>query len=238
MIKVPGTAEGIPAFRQLISEGINVNVTLLFAVDVYERVAEAYISGLEEFAKGGGDLRRVASVASFFVSRIDTVVDGKLAAMLKTASAPAEQEVLRSLQGKVAIANAKVAYKLYKEIFSGSRWEALAAKGAQTQRLLWASTGTKNPAYRDVLYVEELIGPETVDTIPPATYDAFRDHGKGSPESRRRCAGRRRNDENPRSRGHLDEGSHRSANRRWREAVRRRLCQSFLQPSNQSAKRV
>ena len=181
MIKVPGTTEGIPAFRQLIGEGINVNVTLLFAVDVYQSVAEAYISGLEEFAKRGGDLSRVASVASFFVSRIDTAVDGKLAAMLKTASAPADQAVRRSLVGKVAIANAKVAYKFYKEIFSGSRWEALAKKGAQTQRLLWASTGTKNPAYRDVLYVEELIGPDTVDTIPPATYDAFRDHGNARP---------------------------------------------------------
>ncbi|MGA8224858.1 MAG: bifunctional transaldolase/phosoglucose isomerase [Candidatus Acidiferrales bacterium] len=178
MIKVPGTTEGIPAIRQLISEGMNINVTLLFAQDVYERVAEAYIAGLEELAKRGGDVSRVASVASFFVSRIDSLIDADLAARIKVAKTPAEQAVLRGLQGKVAIANAKLTYQRYKEIFSGPRWAALAARGAQTQRLLWASTSTKNPSYRDVIYVEELIGPDTVDTIPPATYDAFRDHGK------------------------------------------------------------
>src|SRR5271155_1322802 len=178
MIKVPGTTEGIPAIRVLIGEGININVTLLFAQEVYERVAEAYIAGLEYFAKRGGDLSHVASVASFFVSRIDSLIDGYLAARIKEAKSPSEQAVLRGLQGKVAIANAKLTYQRYKEIFSGPRWAALAARGAQTQRLLWASTSTKNPAYRDVLYVEELIGPDTVDTIPPATYDAFRDHGK------------------------------------------------------------
>jgi transaldolase/glucose-6-phosphate isomerase len=178
MIKVPGTPEGIPAIRQLISEGININVTLLFAQEVYERVAEAYIVGLEDLAKRVGDLSRVASVASFFVSRIDSLVDAQLADRIKAAKTPAEQAVLRGLQGKVAIANAKLTYQRYKEIFSGPRWAALASRGAQTQRVLWASTSTKNPAYRDVLYVEELIGPDTVDTIPPATYDAFRDHGK------------------------------------------------------------
>jgi transaldolase/glucose-6-phosphate isomerase len=178
MIKVPGTPEGIPAIRQLISEGININVTLLFAQEVYERVADAYIAGLEDLAKRGGDLSRVASVASFFVSRIDSLIDAQLADRIKAAKTPAEQAVLRGLQGKVAIANAKLTYQRYKEIFSGPRWVALASRGAQTQRVLWASTSTKNPAYRDVMYVEELIGPDTVDTIPPATYDAFRDHGK------------------------------------------------------------
>jgi transaldolase len=178
MIKVPGTPEGIPAFQQLISEGINVNVTLLFAFDVYVRVAEAYIAGLEEFAKSGGDVSRIASVASFFISRIDTLVDGEIDAKLKTASNPADQALLRGLHGKVAIANGKLTYQRYKQLFSGPRWDALASRGAQTQRVLWASTSTKNPAYSDVYYVEELIGPDTVDTIPPATFDAFRDHGK------------------------------------------------------------
>lgn len=176
MIKVPATPEGIPAIQQLISEGINVNVTLLFSQEVYERVAEAYVSGLEALAKQHRDLSRVASVASFFVSRIDALVDALISAQLKDA-APAQQGLLRGLLGKVAIANAKLTYRRYKEIFQGPRWSALAARGAQTQRLLWASTGTKNPAYRDVLYIEELIGPDTVNTIPPATYDAFREHG-------------------------------------------------------------
>jgi transaldolase/glucose-6-phosphate isomerase len=178
MIKVPGTPEGIPAIRELIGSGINVNVTLLFAQSVYEKVAEAYIAGLEDFAAKGGDLSCVASVASFFVSRIDALIDGKIAETLKSPPAGADQAFLRGLQGKVAIANAKLTYQLYKTIFSGPRWEALASKGATTQRVLWASTGTKNPAYSDVLYVEELIGPDTVNTVPPATFDAFRDHGK------------------------------------------------------------
>ena len=179
MIKVPGTAEGIPAFRQLISEGININVTLLFAQDVYEQVAWAYIEGLEARAKSGADISGMASVASFFVSRIDTLVDSILDEKLKDPKLPSDkQALLRTLHGKVAIANAKLAYQAYKKIFSGPRWEALAARGAQTQRVLWASTSTKNPAYRDVLYVEELIGPDTVNTIPPATFDAFRDHGR------------------------------------------------------------
>ncbi|HTU35285.1 MAG TPA: bifunctional transaldolase/phosoglucose isomerase [Candidatus Acidoferrum sp.] len=181
MIKVPGTTEGIPAFRQLISEGINVNVTLLFAQEVYEQVAEAYIAGLEEFVKRGGDARKIASVASFFVSRIDTLVDNEIGARIKSAKTPAEAAGLRNLQGKIAIANAKMAYQLYKRIFNGSRWKALADRGAQTQRVLWASTSTKNPAYSDVLYVDELIGPDTVNTIPPATFDAFREHGHPAP---------------------------------------------------------
>ncbi len=178
MIKIPGTTEGIPAFQQAISEGINVNVTLLFSQDVYVKVAEAYIAGLEQFAKGGGDVSRMASVASFFISRIDSAVDAIIDAKLKASKDAKEQELLKSVQGKVAIANGKQTYEKYQEIFSTPRWKALAAKGAQTQRVLWASTSTKNPAYRDVLYVEELIGPDTVDTIPPATFDAFRDHGK------------------------------------------------------------
>jgi transaldolase / glucose-6-phosphate isomerase len=178
MIKVPGTAEGIPAIRQLIGEGININVTLLFAQEVYEKVAEAYIAGLEDLAPRGGNLKKMASVASFFISRIDTLVDSKLEEKIKATSDPKQQALLKSLLGKVAIANGKLTYQRYQKIFSGPRWQALAAKGAQTQRVLWASTSTKNPSYRDVIYVEELIGPDTVNTMPPATVDAFRDHGK------------------------------------------------------------
>jgi transaldolase len=178
MIKVPGTAEGLPAIRQLISEGINVNVTLLFAQEVYEKVAEAYIAGLEDLAKRGGNLKKMAGVASFFISRIDTLVDSLIEDKLKSTKDAQQQTLLKSLLGKVAIANGKLTYQRYQKIFSGARWEALASKGAQTQRVLWASTSTKNPAYRDVMYVEELIGPDTVDTMPPATVDAFRDHGR------------------------------------------------------------
>ena len=178
MIKVPATPQGVPAIHQLISDGINVNVTLLFAQDAYEQVAEAYIAGLEKFAAGGGDLKRVASVASFFISRIDTAIDALTAARLQATTNAREQSVLRGLTGKVAIANAKLTYQRYQELFNGRRWQALADLGAQTQRLLWASTGTKNPSYRDVIYIEELIGPDTVNTVPPATFEAFRDHGR------------------------------------------------------------
>jgi transaldolase / glucose-6-phosphate isomerase len=181
MIKIPGTAQGLPAIQQALSEGININITLLFAQDVYVKVAEAYIAGLEQFAKNGGDVSKMASVASFFISRIDSAVDALLDAKLKSSKDARKQEQLKSLHGKVAIANGKQTYEKYQAIFSSDRWKALAAKGAQTQRVLWASTSTKNPAYRDVLYVEELIGPDTVDTIPPATFDAFRDHGKPRP---------------------------------------------------------
>jgi len=177
MIKVPGTTEGIPAFQQLISEGININVTLLFSREVYKNVAEAYIAGLEKAAAAGLDLSRIASVASFFISRIDNSVDAEVDARIKASKDPRETEQLKSVLGKVAIANAKLTYESYLQIFSGDRWNKLAAKGAQTQRLLWASTSTKNPKYSDVLYVEELIGRDTVNTIPPATFDAFRDHG-------------------------------------------------------------
>jgi transaldolase len=178
MIKVPGTAEGLPAIRQLISEGININITLLFAQEVYEKVAEAYIAGLEEFANRGGNLKKMASVASFFISRIDTLIDSMVNDRLKKTTDATQQALLSSLLGKVAIANGKLTYQRYQRIFSGSRWESLAAKGAQTQRVLWASTSTKNPKYRDVIYIEELIGPDTVNTMPPATIEAFRDHGQ------------------------------------------------------------
>jgi transaldolase / glucose-6-phosphate isomerase len=178
MIKVPGTSEGLPAIRQLIGEGININVTLLFAQEVYEKVAEAYVAGLEDLAAHGGNLKKMASVASFFISRIDTLVDSKLNDKLKATTEAKQQALLKSLLGKVAIANGKLTYQRYQRIFSGPRWQALAAKGAQTQRVLWASTSTKNPNYRDVIYVEELIGPDTVNTMPPATIDAFRDHGR------------------------------------------------------------
>jgi len=178
MIKIPGTAEGLPAIRQAIGEGINVNVTLLFAQEVYEKVAEAHIAGLEDLAKRGGDLKKIGGVASFFISRIDSLVDSMINDKLKTATDAQPQALLKSLLGKVAIANGKLTYLRYQRIFSGPRWQALAAQGAQTQRVLWASTSTKNPAYRDVMYVEELIGPDTVNTMPPATIDAFRDHGR------------------------------------------------------------
>ncbi len=178
MIKVPGTPEGIPAIEELTSEGINVNVTLLFAREAYEKVAEAYLKGLERFAASGGSLSRVASVASFFVSRIDSAVDNLATERLKTATGREQREALEEILGKVAIANARLAYQRYKEIYGSPRWKDLAGKGAQTQRLLWASTGTKNPKYSDVLYVEELIGPDTVNTIPPATLAAFREHGR------------------------------------------------------------
>ncbi|HWP93298.1 MAG TPA: bifunctional transaldolase/phosoglucose isomerase [Thermodesulfobacteriota bacterium] len=177
LVKVPATPEGIPAIEQLISEGININVTLIFALEAYEQVALAYISGLERLAAGGGDLSKVASVASFFVSRIDTAVDAMLSARLKTAKGKREKSGIQGIMGKVAIANAKLAYQKYKEIFGSDRWNALASKGAQTQRVLWASTSTKNPKYSDVMYVEELIGKDTVNTMPPSTIEAFRDHG-------------------------------------------------------------
>jgi transaldolase len=175
MIKVPGTVPGIAALRRLIAQGINVNVTLLFARAAYRAVAEAYIDGLERFAAAGGDPVRVASVASFFVSRIDTALDAEIER--RVAAGDAEAPALRALAGRVAIANAKLAYADAAQIYAQPRWQALAACGARMQRLLWASTGTKNPAYRDTLYVETLIGENTVNTVPPATLDAFRDHG-------------------------------------------------------------
>src|SRR6202167_1514025 len=178
MIKVPGTSAGIPAIRQLLSEGININVTLLFAQPVYEEVAGAFIDGVEKFAASGGDVRKLASVPSFFISRIDTLVDSLVEDKLKPETDAGRRAKLQGILGKIAIANGKLTYEAYQRIFSSPRWKALEAKGAQTQRVLWASTSTKNPNYRDVLYIEELIGPDTVNTVPPATLDAFRDHGK------------------------------------------------------------
>jgi transaldolase len=177
MVKVPGTAEGLPAFQQLISEGININVTLLFSQVMYQNIAEAYITGLEQLAAHGGDVAKIASVASFFISRIDTAADTIISARLKASKDSKEQEQLKGLLGKVAIANGKLAYQRYLKLFGSDRWKKLAAQGAQTQRVLWASTGTKNPNYSDVMYVEELIGQDTVNTLPVATLDAFRDHG-------------------------------------------------------------
>jgi transaldolase/glucose-6-phosphate isomerase len=195
MVKVPATPEGIPAIRQLLEEGLNINITLLFAQSAYEKVAEAFIAALEARAAKGQPISHIASVASFFVSRIDTLVDSKIDALLKTAAGDAKT-LLESLHGTIAIANAKLTYKKYQELFGGPRWRALSAKGAQTQRLLWASTSTKNPKYRDVIYVEELIGADTVDTIPPATFDAFRDHGKLRPSLTEDVAGAARHMEN------------------------------------------
>jgi len=176
MVKVPGTPEGALAIRRLIAEGINVNVTLLFAIEAHDRVIEAYLAGLEDRIAAGLPIDRLASVASFFVSRVDTEIDKRLNAMASDASA-AERERLLSLRGRAAIANARLAYRLFTQRFSGARWERLAARGAMVQRPLWASTSTKHPTYRDVIYVEQLIGPHTVNTLPPATMDAFRDHG-------------------------------------------------------------
>ena len=179
MIKVPGTPEGAEAIRTLIADGINVNVTLLFSVEAHARVIEAYLAGLEARAAKGLPIDRVASVASFFVSRVDAAIDKQLDAM--AAANAADAEGILALKGKAAIANAKMAYRLFQASFSGGRWEALASRGARVQRPLWASTSTKNPAYRDVIYVEELIGPDTVNTLPPATLEAFRDHGDVRP---------------------------------------------------------
>ena len=178
MIKVPATLEGLPAIEHLLSQGISVNVTLLFGVDMYEKVAWAYIAGLEKLAAKAGEVSKVSSVASFFVSRIDTLVDGQLEAKVKEAPNSLVKASLQSLFGKVAIANAKMAHLRFQEVCSSPRFLALKEKGAKVQRLLWASTGTKNPRYLDTYYVNELIGPDTVNTIPAATFNAFRDHGR------------------------------------------------------------
>src|SRR6266436_1190021 len=196
MIKIPGTSEGLPAIRQALEDGVNINITLLFAQSAYEQVAEAFLSALEARAAKGQDISHIASVASFFVSRIDTLIDSIIDEKLKTTPDGGQKALLESLHGKVAIANARLTYKKYQELFGGPRWKALADKGAQTQRLLWASTSTKNPKYRDVLYVEELIGADTVDTIPPATFDAFRDHGKLRPSLTEDVPGAARHMEN------------------------------------------
>ena len=176
MVKVPGTTEGALAVRQLTADGLNINITLLFSLDAYRAVIEAYMQGLEDRVAAGQEIAHIASVASFFVSRVDTEVDRRIDAMLPSA-APDVAARLTALKGRVAVANAKLAYALFRERFAGDRWSALARRGAKLQRPLWASTSTKNPAYRDVMYVEDLIGPDTVNTMPPATIEAFRDHG-------------------------------------------------------------
>jgi transaldolase/glucose-6-phosphate isomerase len=175
MIKIPGSLAGGPAISATIAAGINVNVTLLFSQEAYQRVAEAYATGLEERVRQGQPIDRIASVASFFVSRIDTTIDKQIDARVKDGDA--EADALAAVRGKVAIANAKLAYAWYQDFIASDRWQALAAKGAQPQRLLWASTGVKDPAYPDTLYIDTLIGPDTVNTMPPKTMDAFRDHG-------------------------------------------------------------
>ena len=177
MVKVPGTDEGVKAVRRLIADGVNVNVTLLFSTDAHARVIESYLGGLEDRLAAGHPIDHVASVASFFVSRVDTEVDKRLDAIAASSSELLRDRIL-AMRGRAAVANARLAYRLFTRKFSGVRWEALASRGARVQRPLWASTGTKNPAYRDVLYVETLIGPDTVNTMPPATIDAFRDHGE------------------------------------------------------------
>lgn len=177
MIKVPATPEGLPAIEQLISEGINVNITLIFAVEMYQEVMEAYMKGLERRVESGGSIDRIASVASFFVSRVDTLVDQLLDDKAKNAD-EATRDQLRQLEGKAAIANAKIAYELFQQVFGSDRFKALAARGARVQRPLWASTSTKNPNYPDTYYVTNLVGRDTVNTMPPETIDAVRDHGQ------------------------------------------------------------
>lgn len=178
MIKIPGTQEGLPSVEQCLSEGININITLLFGVETYEQVAWTYISAIEKRAAAGEPIDRIASVASFFVSRVDTLIDKQLDEKIEATSGRGVKDELMALRGKAGVANAKIAYEKYGEIFSSPRWKALEAKGARVQRCLWASTGTKNPDYSDVLYVDNLIGPNTVNTLPQQTLDAFRDHGK------------------------------------------------------------
>jgi transaldolase len=190
MIKIPGTPEGLPAVEAVIAAGINVNVTLLFSVQSYIDTAWAYIRGLEQLAASGGDVSKIASVASFFLSRIDIAIDGQLDTQLKATGLTDERKAkLESLKGKVAIANAKIAYQEYKKITEDARWKALAGQGAKVQRLLWASTGTKNPDYNDVMYVDELVGADTVNTLPPQTIEACFDHCDVAPRIESDVAG-------------------------------------------------
>ena len=178
LVKVPGTKQCLPAIEQLVSEGVNVNVTLLFSVNRYEEVAEAYLRGLERRIRSGQPIHEIASVASFFVSRVDTLTDKLLASHLTSATSKAQKEKMESLLGKAAVANAKIAYKRYKNIFSSKRFLALKEKGSRIQRLLWGSTGTKNTNYSDIKYVEELIAPDSINTMPEKTMMAFKDHGQ------------------------------------------------------------
>ena len=213
MIKVPGTAEGIPAIQQLISEGININVTLLFAQDVYERVAEAYIAGLEELAQAGGDVSRIASVASFFISRIDTLVDAELDASSRLPRRRPSRRFCAACRAKSPSPTPSSPTSATRKFSAARVGHALAARGAQTQRVLWASTSTKNPAYRDVFYVEELIGPDTVDTIPPATYRRLPRPRQTARQPAKTMSKPPRNHADPRKRRHLHEGGHRQAHR-------------------------
>ena len=183
MVKIPGTPEGVPAIEAMLAEGRNINITLLFSVQAHAQVAEAYLRALERRVSAGQPVDQLASVASFFVSRIDTETDNRLEAKVTGTSDAAERQMLQSLMGKAAIANAKHAYRMFRELFSGARFKALAAEGARVQRPLWGSSSTKNPAYPDLLYVEALVGPDTVDTMTPQTIDAFRDHGKVNPRA-------------------------------------------------------
>jgi transaldolase len=182
MVKIPGTVEGVPAIEEMIAEGRHINITLLFSIEAYRKVQEAYLRGLERRVAAGQPVHQIASVASFFVSRIDTEADKRLDA--RAAAAPPEQaEALRAPRGKIAVANAKLAYRLFQETFGGGRWKALASRGARVQRPLWASTSTKNPAYPDLLYVESLVGRDTINTLPPQTIEALRDHGRVVPDA-------------------------------------------------------
>jgi transaldolase len=178
MVKIPSTPAGVPAIRQALAEGININITLIFSLENYRQVVEAYLGALEERSAQGQDIRHIASVASFFVSRVDVLVDQLLTDKIKAASDGTEQQKLQTLQGKIALANARLVYQEFKRLFGGPRFEALQQRGARVQRPLWASTSTKNPAYRDVLYAEELIGPDTVDTMTLTTIERFREHGQ------------------------------------------------------------
>jgi transaldolase len=180
MIKIPAAQQGLPAIEESIYRGVNINITMIFSIENYEQVAEAFIKGLERRAGEGKAVGHIASVASFFVSRVDTMIDSDLEDRARHASKPEEKAMLENLMGQAAVANAKQAYQKFKEIFHGERFAAMKQKGAQVQRCLWASTGTKNPKYSDVLYVDNLIGPETVNTVPPQTYEAIRDHGKAA----------------------------------------------------------
>ena len=221
MVKVPATAQGLPAIQQLIGEGISINITLLFSQKVYVQVAEAYLAGLEKYVAKGGDPSHVASVASFFVSRIDSAVDKQLDDKIAKANDPSEKERLAALKGKVAIANAKLAYQEYKRLFSGSRWDKLASKGAKPQRLLWASTGTKNKDYSDVLYVEELIGPNTVNTVPPGDARRLPRSRPTARQPRGKCRGRPARSGRTGEIRHLARCHHRRTGQGRRQAIRR-----------------
>ena len=191
MVKIPATPAGLPAIEAMIAEGVNINVTLIFAVERYVKVVESFLSGLEKLRAKGGDLARVHSVASFFVSRVDTKVDDQLTTRMRAAD-PDRSRVIESLFGHAAVANSKLAYEMFTQLHSGPRWDALSQAGATVQRPLWASTSTKNPRYRDTMYVEELIGPATVNTMPPATFEAFREHGRVELTLQRDIEGARR----------------------------------------------